>query len=115
MSLPNMSDVLTAWEQPVLIKTVANTTVDFEPVIVVAGRTQNCVVQVAEKENLQLDTINWALEYLMVHSKAGVEMSELLEYKGRDFIIVQRGPWTDYGYTEAVAEETKRTLVEVTP
>lgn len=115
MSLPDMSDVLTAWEQPALIKTVTETTVDFEPVEAVTGRTQNCVIQVADKEDLQLDTINWSLEYLMVHSKAGIEMGELIEYKDRDFKVVSRGPWQDYGYTEVVAEETKRPLVEVTP
>lgn len=113
--LPDMSDVLTEWETPQLIKTVTNTTVDFEPVEVVTGRTQNCVVQVADKEKLNLDTINWSLEYLMVHSKSDIEIDELIEYKGRDFIVVQRGPWNDYGYTEVIAEETKRTLVEVTP
>ena len=113
--LPDMSDVLTAWERPVLIKTVTTTTVDFEPVETVAGRTQDCVVQVAEKERLNPDTIDWTLEYLMVHSKSGIEQGEYIEFDGRDYKVIERGPWRGYGYTEVVAEETKRPLLEVTP
>jgi hypothetical protein len=112
--LPDMSSVLTAWESPFTIKTVTKTTVNFQPVVVVVARTQNCVVQVARIENLILDTINYALQYLMVHSKENIDIDELLVYQGRDFIIVQSGQWDGYGYTECVAEETKRAVVAVT-
>jgi hypothetical protein len=114
MSLPNMGDVLSAWEKPHLIKAVTLTTVDFVETEIVVGRTQNCVVQVAEKEKLNSETIDWALEYLMIHSKLDIEIGEYIEYKGRDFKVISRGPWEDYGYTEVFAEETKRPLKVVT-
>ncbi len=110
----DVSDALTEWEQPTTIKTVTTTTVDFEPVEVVTDRAQDCVIQVAEKEKLNLDTINWSLEYIMVHSKSAIEIDELIEDDGKDFKVVQKGAWRGYGYYEVVAEETKRPLVEVT-
>ena len=92
-----MSDVLTAWERPVLIKTVTTTAVDFEPVETVAGRTQDCVVQVAEKERLNPDTIDWTLEYLMVHSKSGIEQGEYIEFDGRDYRLSSADHGADTG------------------
>jgi len=49
----------------------------------------------------------------MIHSKLGIEMDELIEYEGMDYIVTDRGPWRGYGYVEVVAAETKRPLVEV--
>lgn len=113
MSLPNVAEVLTEWAVPTLIKTVTQTTVDFEPVTAITGRTQDCVIQVAEKERLNPDTIDWSKEYLMVHSAAGIVIDEYVEYQGRDYKVVDRNPYGDYGYTEVVAEETKEPLLEV--
>ena len=110
----DMSDVLTEWERPRTIKTITVETVDFEPVETVTARTQNCVIQVAEKEKLNPDTIDWNKEYLMVHSRANIAMDELIEFDGRDFRAIERGPWQGYGFTEVVAEETKEPLKEPT-
>ena len=115
MSILDVSDTLTEWERPTVIKTVTETTVDFQPVEAVTGRTQNCVIQVAEKEKLNPATIDWSLEYIMVHSRQGIEIDELIEYEGMDYIVIERGPWRGYGYTEVVAVETKRPLIMVTP
>ena len=111
MSILDVSDTLTEWERPTVIKTVTETTVDFQPVEAVTGRTQNCVIQVAEKEKLNPATIDWSLEYLMIHSKSDIDIDELIEYEGMDYIVIERGPWHGYGYTEVVAAETKRPLV----
>lgn len=113
MSILDVSDALTDWERPTVIKTVAKTTVDFRPVDTVTSRTQNCVVQVAEKETLNPATIDWSLEYLSIHSTADIEIDELIEYGGKDYVVIERGPWRGWGYTEAVAVETKRPLVTI--
>lgn len=109
--LPDVSDVLTEWEEPFTVKTVTRQTVDFVEQDIIAGRTQNCVIQVAEKEKLNPEQIDWSLEYIMVHSKQGVEIGEFVEFLGRDFKVIDRGPWARYGYTEAVGEETKQPLL----
>jgi hypothetical protein len=115
MNILDVSDTLTEWERPTVIKTVTESTVDFQSVTVVTERSQLCVIQVAEKEKLNPATIDWSLEYIMVHSRQGIEMDELIEHDGRDYKVTDRGPWRGYGYTEVVAVETKRPVVTVTP
>lgn len=110
MDIVDMSDTLTEWERAYKIKTVSTQTIDFVPVETVTARTQKCVVQVAEKEKLNPDTIDWSKEYLMIHSKENIAMDELIEYYGADYKVISRGPWRGYGYTEVVAEETKKPL-----
>jgi len=113
-SILDVSEALTEWERQTTIKTVTTTTVDFVPTEAVTSRIQPCVVQVAEKEKINLATIDWSLEYLMIHSRSELNIEELVEYDGRDYVIKQKGPWRGYGYHEVVAVETKRPLVEVT-
>ena len=114
MSILDVSDALTDWERPTIIKTVTESTVDFEPATVVTGRSQLCVVQVANKEKINPGTIDWSLEYILIHSRSGIEMDELIEHDGRDYKVTDRGPWRGYGYVEVVAAETKRPSVVVT-
>jgi hypothetical protein len=115
MSILDVSDALTDWERPTVIKTVTESTVDFQPVTVVTGRSQLCVIQVAEKEKINPETIDWSLEYILIHSRSGIEIYELIEYDGRDYKVTDRGSWRGYGYTDVVAVETKRPVVTVTP
>ena len=113
-NIVDVSDALIEWEQPTVIKTVTESTVDFEPATVVTGRSQLCVVQVADKEKINPGTIDWSLEYILIHSRSGIGMDELIEHDGRDYKVTDRGPWRGYGYVEVVAAETKRPLVGVT-
>ena len=114
MSILDVSDALTDWERPTIIKTVTESTVDFEPATVVTGRSQLCVVQVADKEKINPGTIDWSLEYIMVHSRSGIEIDDLIEHDGRDYKVTDRGPWRGYGYFEVIAVETKRPVVQPT-
>jgi hypothetical protein len=108
-----MADTLDEWSQPVIVKTVTQATIDFEPVDQVAVRTIQAVVQPAQKEKLNADQIDWSLRYLLVHTTDPLAIGEFVEYNGDDYKIIEPGDWQDYGYTEAIAEETKRTpLVE---
>lgn len=109
--LPDMSDTLDEWKQPVVVKTVTQETIDFEPVDQVAVRTIQAVVQLAQKEKLNADQIDWSLRYLLVHTTGPLTVGEFVEYKGADYKIIEPGDWQDYGYTEAIAEETKRDLL----
>ncbi|MDF1593749.1 MAG: hypothetical protein P1P89_19755 [Desulfobacterales bacterium] len=106
----NVSDVLTEWSKPVKIKSVGVDTVDFVPVETVTARLQDCVVQVAEKEDIKKDNIDWSKEYLMVHSKESIVMGEIIEFENEDYKVVSRGPWRGYGYMEVIAEQTKEPL-----
>ena len=111
---PNLSGALKAWEVPYTIKTVSVTTVDFVETEVVTGRTQQCVIQPADPEKINPDTVDWSLEYILVHSRSAIGIDELIEYDGRDFRVSTRGAWGAYGFWRVIAEETNRPPKEVT-
>lgn len=115
--LPDMSDTLIEWEQPVKLKTVTSTTVNFEPVTVVTVETIQAVVQPADKTKLQIDSLDWSKEYVTCHKRgSGIEIGQFIEWDGRDFkVIGPNGNYKNYGFIEVVAEETKSTLLVATP
>ena len=113
--LPDVSDALDGWLSDYTIKTVTKTTVDFVEDNTVAGRTVEAMVQVAEKEKLNPAQIDWSKKYLLVHSPEQINVGEYIESGGEDYKIIEPGDWQAYGYTEAVAEQTKQTLLVVTP
>lgn len=106
--LPDMSDVLTEWEQSVILKTVTRTTVDFVDQIVITPKPLRAVVQVADKERLNPDEIDWSLRYILIHSKQPMQLGQYVEYQGTDYKLTQGDAnYQDYGYTELVGEEVK--------
>ena len=111
--LPDMSDVLTEWEQQVKLKTVTKTTVDFEPVVTVVVDSILAVVQPADKTKINLDSLDWSKEYVLIHKRGtGIEMGQFIEWDGRDFkIIGPNGNYKNYGFIEMVGEETKKSLL----
>lgn len=114
--LPDMSEVLTEWSQPVKLKTVTETTVDFVPVIVIAAADIMAVVQPADPEKLKVEQIDFSLEYIQIHSVTAMAIGQYVEWLGRDFKLVPfRKGYGQYGYTEAVGEETKLPLLVPTP
>lgn len=115
MALPNVTAAVLRWATPHNIKTIAKHTVDFVDQNVVTSREIRAVVQPAEKDKLNVEQLDWSRQYLTVHSPDPIANGELLEYNGEDFKIIDNGDWQAFGYTEAVAEQTKKAIVQVTP
>lgn len=114
--LPNMSDVLTEWLQPVSLKTVTATTVDFVETVTVVVQPFQAVVQPADPEKLKVEQIDYSLEYIQIHSVSPMAIGQYVEWDGRDFKLVPfRKGYGQYGYVEAVGEETKLPLLVATP
>lgn len=114
--LPDMSDVLTEWSQPVKLKTVTETTLDFVPTRTVTAASIMAVVQPADAEKLQVDQIDYSLEYIQIHSVTPMAIGQYIEWDGRDFKLVPfRKGYGQYGYSECVGEETKLPLLVPTP
>lgn len=107
--IPDVSEVLDEWTVPVVVKAVTQHTINFEPADLITLRTIDAVVQPAQKEQLNADQIDWSLKYLLVHSTEPLAAGEFIEYQGEDYKIIEPGDWQAYGYTEAIAEQTKRT------
>ena len=113
-NLPDVSEALAEWVSSYTVKTVTQQTTDFIDTSPVVGRTVEAMVQVAEKEKLNPDQIDWSLRYLLIHSPEQLNAGEFIEYRGEDYKIIDDGDWLAYGYTEAVAEQTKRPVIQVT-
>lgn len=114
--LPDMSDVLTEWSQPIKLKTVTETTVDFIPVVTVVVADIMGVVQPADKERLIVEQIDYSLEYIWIHSVSPMAVGQYVEWDGRDFKLVPfRKGYGQYGYAEAYGEEVKLPLLVVAP
>lgn len=113
--IPNVADALVGWTQPVLLKTVSKTTVDFQPVVIVTGATIEAVVQPTKKTLLNADTLDWSRSHFTFHSAEAMELGQLIEYKGKDYKVIELADYSDYGYFEAVGEHTKTPVETVTP
>ena len=109
--LPDMSDTLTEWEQPVILKTVVRTTVDFEDVVVVTPEDIRAVVQVATPEQLSVLQIDISLKYRLCHSKVPISMGQYIEFQGINYKIITPSDWTDYGFSEVIGEQVKGEIV----
>lgn len=106
----DVSDALGDWTRPRLIKTVTVTTVDFKKVEQVAGRTQECMVQVAQPEQLIKRGLDVSVRHIRVHSEHDIDMKGLIEFNGKDYRVVTPSQWDGYGYVDVMAAETKEPL-----
>lgn len=104
----DVSDTLDEWSRPVLIKTVTVTTVDFVKTEQVAGRTQNCVVQVQQPDELVKRGLDVTVRHIRVHSHQQIDQGELVEFNGRDYRVLHPSQWDGYGYTDVDAADTKQ-------
>lgn len=115
MTIPNMAEVLTEWAVPVTLKTVTETTVDFEPVVTVTVAPIDAVVQPPTSEQLNAAEIDWSRQHLTFHSISQIELGQFIEYGGKDYKIITDSNWQLYGYSEVIGEETKQALLTETP
>lgn len=111
-----MSGVLRSWEQPVLLKTVSKTSIDFIETETVTVETITAVVQPADKTKLKMDSLNWDKEYVLIHKRGtGVAIGQYIEWNGEDFkVIGPNGNYKDYGFIEVVGEATNKSLLVAT-
>jgi hypothetical protein len=112
--LPNMASALDGWEIPVILKTVTETSVDFVVSQVVTGETVQAVIQPAQMEDLDAETVDRSREYIKVHCKTDILLNQFVEFQSKDFKVITRGNYVLYGFIEVIAEETKLPLLEVT-
>lgn len=111
----DVSDALDEWLEFYRIKIVTKTSLNFVVTETVFGRDQECVVQVASRARLTPAQISTSAQFLLVHSKEPLSIDELLEFNSQDYIFVERGDWSPYGYYENIAQETNKPLVVETP
>jgi len=109
--LPNVANALASWTKPIIVKTVTKSTVNFIESDTVTPRTVEAVVQPAQKEHLSALNIDFSLRYIIVHASAPLFVGEFVEVNGEDYKIIDDGDYQSFGFTEAIAEQTKKALL----
>lgn len=108
--IPNMSSVLIAWEIPVTLKRVTQSIVNHRPVETEVDVEIMAVVQPADMEKLNVDTIDYSLKYLQIHTRDiyTVVLNDNLIYDGLKYKAVPGvKDYSLYGYYETIFEQVK--------
>ena len=108
MSILDMSDALDGFEQPTTLKTKRTFTVDFEEFEECTDSIISAVIQPAQKEDLNIDNIDWSKSYILAHSVEEFKINDVITWCGMDYKIISMGNFKDYCYYEGVGEEVKK-------
>jgi hypothetical protein len=92
--------------QPLKLKTVSITSVDFVETKVVTQTDFNGAVHPAQKAKQNPATIDWSKKYIKCFSTTPMVIGQFIEYKNQDYKIVESGDYSEYGYFSVIAEET---------
>ncbi len=103
----DVSDVINDFKQSIIYRVATTTTVNFQPTETITDTDIYAMVQVAQKENLNIEAIDWSKQYLQIHSSDPLEVGQKIVYKSKEFKIIDLNDYSDYGYYEVTAEETK--------
>lgn len=106
-SLPQMSETVETFKQPIILQTVIRTTVDFVDEVTIVDALIEAVVQVAKPEDLLIDQIDTSARYIKVHSISNMVVDQYIVYKNLTYKIIDASQWDDYGYLRAIAQEWK--------
>lgn len=112
--LPQMTMGLMGLTQSLKLKTVTITTVDFEDIEVITIITFKGAVHPAQKQKINPNTVDWSKQYIKCFSENALSIGQFIEYKSKDFKIIELGNYSEYGYHVAIGEETNKTLLEAT-
>lgn len=111
----DMGFVLDGWLQPIKLKTLVDAIVRFQPVKAVTVQNIDAMVQPADAEVIAKLNLDLTARYYTIHSTVPLATGQFFEYQGADFRIVRLLGWGDYGYHEAVGQDTKEPLLEPLP
>lgn len=111
----NMGFVFEPWLQTIKLKTLVEAIARFKPVRHVTVQDIQAAVQPADAETIAKLNLDLTARYYTIHTKTPIATGQFFEYGAADFRIVRLLSWGDYGYYEAVGQDTKEPLLVVTP
>lgn len=102
-NLPNMSQTIIGWFQPITFGVVESSLVDFEKVETIKYVDTKGVVQPPKPEDIEIQPEgirNW--EWLEVHCLPDlmVNVNEYIYYNGLKYRVMQRENFSAYGYVK---------------
>ena len=106
--LPNVSAMLTAWGQDLTIKAVTESTTDFVVTRTVTTSVIKAVIQPTRPEDMRSEQVDWSLKHFTLHTPDAIVVGQFVVIAEHDYLVISVTDWSDYGYCEAVVEETRR-------
>lgn len=107
----DMSIVFAGWLQIIKLKTLVDDVVRFKPVRTVTIKNIQAVVQPASAELIAKLNLDMTAKYYTIHTTTPLATGQFFEYKGADYRITNLLSWNDYGYYEAIGQDTKEPLL----
>lgn len=105
--LPDISDILDGFAQPLTLIKVVQEIIDYKPVNVENITEIQAVVQVADPDKIRSDKVDYSKKYIQVHTTEILKNIYMCVYQGLRYKAFSLKPYQDYGYFEAIFEETK--------
>lgn len=105
---PNMSNIVLRCSKPYTAKKVTQGVINHRPIENVIGGQIKAVVQSASPTLLNVLDVNTELRYYQVHTCDTVTDGDIIVIKGADYRLIKGRDFTDYGYSEFIAEEIKQ-------
>jgi len=107
MALPQMSSIVQSFGSPATLRRATTIVVDHRPTVAYVDTSIQPTVQPANHEDLQVDNIDYSLEYLMVHATVVLEIDDYILWQNKLYKIISLGNYNLYGFYEATAEEMR--------
>ena len=92
--LPNLSSVVKAFQQTVILRQVITKNINHVPVQSFIDTEIKAVVQVQNPEDLKVEIIDYKLKYILLHSETEMPIDYRIVYKSTSFKII--GTTTDF-------------------
>jgi hypothetical protein len=101
--LPDVQHALTNFAVQVELLSVEQAIVDFKPVENTTSKFIFAVVQSADKKKLMPDLVDYAKEYLLIHSHAIMRVGDYINHNNIKYLIIDVK--NQSSFYEATAEE----------
>jgi len=102
-SLPNMSETLVDWFQPLTFFRVTKEVIDYRVVETLTEVTARGVRQPMTAQQLQIKPEGqraWLWETIHAWPDTPLEVDEIISFNGVKYRVMQRLDWREYGYLE---------------
>lgn len=108
VGLPNMSQTIIGWFQPIIFGIVEKTLVDFEEVKTITPVNTQGVVQPAGYEILDImpeGDRNWDIQEVHCLPNIQVKVGEFIYWNDLKYRILKRENFSEYGYMHYIVRE----------
>lgn len=107
LSNMNMREAIFEFAQSLTFKNATQTVVNYKPVMTYTESTKQGTIYPSKVDELKAFVIDRSLAYYTVYTIEDVNINDILEFKSKDFKMINKEDFMDYGYVKSIFEEVK--------